>query len=279
MISVTPSQLKRLGRARQIDYMRHWFSRHYEDPSNETPHSSEDGGFQYIWGGPYDAREELYNEFGALISEERIEEVVKYVERHGTVDWAPGTAHADHQRARDEWNEEHKDDEDASPLLSVTRMLESGVAPTFGGQGELAQRQAIIARLDDLENALASLKPTHGGLGHNKPPGDDPSQDGIIGEAREAGAEIRKELAKDVPNALAVARATSRLHLALGWFLKKADVAVDSFAKGLGDTGGKAVAVALGVYVFKETLPTVAQSLSDIVSMTTTWLQGVTFPF
>jgi hypothetical protein len=51
-LAVKPSQLKRFGRARQIDYMRYWFSRNYEDPSNETPHSSEDGGFQYIWGGP-----------------------------------------------------------------------------------------------------------------------------------------------------------------------------------------------------------------------------------
>ena len=34
---VTPSQLKRLGKARQIAYMRFWFHRNFEDPANETP--------------------------------------------------------------------------------------------------------------------------------------------------------------------------------------------------------------------------------------------------
>ena len=31
----------------------------FEDPANETPYESSEGGYIYIWGGPYDALEQL----------------------------------------------------------------------------------------------------------------------------------------------------------------------------------------------------------------------------
>src|ERR1019366_5514473 len=70
---ITPSQLKRAGRARQKEYMRYWFYRNFEDPANETPYNSEEGGYLFIWGGPYDAREELYAEFEKLVPDARID--------------------------------------------------------------------------------------------------------------------------------------------------------------------------------------------------------------
>jgi|SRR6476620_354359 hypothetical protein len=76
---VTPSELKRLGRKRQKEYMLYWFHGNFEDPSNETPR--DEGEFIYIWGGPYDARDELWNEFGSIVPEDRIEEVISEVER------------------------------------------------------------------------------------------------------------------------------------------------------------------------------------------------------
>jgi hypothetical protein len=60
---ITPSELKRAGRERQKEYMHHWFHRNFEDPVQETPYNSQEGGYLYIWGGPYDAREQLYDEF------------------------------------------------------------------------------------------------------------------------------------------------------------------------------------------------------------------------
>jgi hypothetical protein len=238
---LTRSQLKRASRERQIEYMRFWFAKHFEDPTEETPFNSEEGGYLYIWGGPYDAAEQLGDEFGDFISEDRIREVVDYVERGGIVDWAPGTEHADHQRARDEWEAEHNEDEQQDPLDQLAGVLQSGTVPQFGSASERTGRQAIIARLDQLDAALATLKPAHGGLGHNSPPDGDGSPGGLIEEAREASGEIRRELVKDEPDALAVVQATSRLKLALGWFLKKADVAADAFAKAVGDAAGKAV--------------------------------------
>jgi len=40
-----------------------WFVDHYEDPGDNCPYSSADGGYQYIYGGPYDAAEELSDQF------------------------------------------------------------------------------------------------------------------------------------------------------------------------------------------------------------------------
>ena len=53
---VTPSRLKRLGKAKQRKYMLYWFRERFEDPVEETPYNSREGGYLYIWGGPYDAR-------------------------------------------------------------------------------------------------------------------------------------------------------------------------------------------------------------------------------
>ena len=89
--------------------MRYWFHRNFEDPANAR-HSGVDGEFQFIWGGPYDARDELHQEFGDLVPEERIDEVVAEVERHGNVEWAPGPDHPDHERASEEWHAEHGSD-------------------------------------------------------------------------------------------------------------------------------------------------------------------------
>jgi hypothetical protein len=71
---VAPSALKRMGRSRQKEYMRHWFHRNFEDPAQETHYDSSEGGYIYLWGGPYNAYDELYNEFGPLIPDERISE-------------------------------------------------------------------------------------------------------------------------------------------------------------------------------------------------------------
>lgn len=36
-----------------------WFFQNFENPANHTPYESAEGGYQYIWGGPYEANDEL----------------------------------------------------------------------------------------------------------------------------------------------------------------------------------------------------------------------------
>ena len=49
--------------------MESWFRSRYEDPAVRTPYESREGGYQYIWGGPYDALDELASEFGDIVPE------------------------------------------------------------------------------------------------------------------------------------------------------------------------------------------------------------------
>lgn len=82
-------------REAQLEMMREWFFKHFEDPAERTPYESAEGGYIWIWGGPYDAREELDAEFGDTIPEDVIEELVD--ELTGQCwEWAPTPSREDY---------------------------------------------------------------------------------------------------------------------------------------------------------------------------------------
>jgi hypothetical protein len=72
---MSPEDLKNSDRDTQTEVMRTWFFEHFEDPANSTPYESAEGGYIYIWGGPYDAQEELEDEFSGVVPFEVIEEL------------------------------------------------------------------------------------------------------------------------------------------------------------------------------------------------------------
>lgn len=72
-----------------------WFYFMYEDPANRTPHESAEGGYQYIWGGPFDARDVITEEFEGIVPDDVIGEVVKQVEGNGGA-WAPTPDNPEH---------------------------------------------------------------------------------------------------------------------------------------------------------------------------------------
>ena len=85
---ITRSKLSKLGRKRQLDYMRAWFGKYYTDPVHEMPWM--EGEYHFPYGGPYNAFDELYDEFSGIVPEERIRELAEDVEgEDGTYDWAP----------------------------------------------------------------------------------------------------------------------------------------------------------------------------------------------
>jgi hypothetical protein len=73
--SATATELRRSSHNIQLEVMRTWFYSTYEDPAESTPYESAEGGYIYIWGGPYDPEEELQDEFGGLIPDKVIEEL------------------------------------------------------------------------------------------------------------------------------------------------------------------------------------------------------------
>ena len=75
--SITLSALEKAGLETQKEVMEFWFYSNYEDPVHSCPYNSKEGGYQFIYGGPYEADEELLNEFSDIVPEEVIEELAK----------------------------------------------------------------------------------------------------------------------------------------------------------------------------------------------------------
>lgn len=71
-----------------IEEMIHWFRERYEDPAERTPYETAEGGYIWIWGGPYDAADVLESEFGVRYPEARIAEAVGELEQD-CFEWAP----------------------------------------------------------------------------------------------------------------------------------------------------------------------------------------------
>ena len=69
---MTASELQCADRETQLEVMRDWFYSIYEDPVENTPYVSSEGGYIYIHGGPYEAIEEIDREFGGIVHEEII---------------------------------------------------------------------------------------------------------------------------------------------------------------------------------------------------------------
>lgn len=64
------------SKAVQFEAMRSWFFDNFEDPVNCCPYESQEGGYFYIFGGPYYAGEELQEKFGSYVKDDYIQELV-----------------------------------------------------------------------------------------------------------------------------------------------------------------------------------------------------------
>lgn len=89
------NRLSRMSKDEQIDAMREWFFTRFEDPAQETPHDSEEG-YIYIYGGPYDAEEELREQFEGAVAEETITALLEELSDSG-FEWAPTSQHPDYK--------------------------------------------------------------------------------------------------------------------------------------------------------------------------------------
>ena len=69
---IDKDQLKFEDKTVQTEIIKNWFFENFENPAISTPFESREGGYIYIWGGPYNAREELENEFEDLVPQDVI---------------------------------------------------------------------------------------------------------------------------------------------------------------------------------------------------------------
>lgn len=271
---LTPSQLKRLGRKKQVRYLVHWFHGMFEDPQNETPYAIDKESpynYEYIWGGPFDARDELGDEFSGIVSEDVIEEAIGEVESEGTVEWAPGPNHPEKRRLHEEAMAESYDP--PHPRLDdIRQRLDGTLASRFGDPFELEQRVSLRAEIAELRSLLREQNLAHGRIGHNGPPEHLALS---VEEAQEVSAavdQIDMELAKELPDLQVVAKSAGRLEVLIGWIGRKLDKSVDGFMTSIGAAGGVAVVASMaGIPILEK----IGQVFNSIVR----WLDSVTLPF
>lgn len=126
-----------------VDVITEWFLSNFEDPVQETPRP--EGEYLYIWGGPYDARDEIWRAFGGYASEEIIDAAVEAVEREA-VDWAP-------HGSRTGGDPDDFPDEASSVVDSDPRALHA----------------EMLSRIEALEREMAKRRGRRG-IGGNYPP-------------------------------------------------------------------------------------------------------------
>ncbi|NYF91514.1 hypothetical protein RBB79_17875 [Tunturiibacter empetritectus] len=66
--------LRKLSKQKQMEVMRAWFFKHYSDPLI-LPYDSSEGGYQWIWGGPFGAKDELRDEFSGATKDSALDEL------------------------------------------------------------------------------------------------------------------------------------------------------------------------------------------------------------
>lgn len=269
--SVTRTELKRLGRRKQIDYLVHWFLGMFEDPANETPYESREGGYQYVWGGPYEAQDELYREFGELVSEDVIDSAVSEVERDGTMYWAPGPNHPDQRaRAEEAMAEEH---EPPLPGLDEIRArLDGGARPQFGDPVEVRSRAALRNEIRSLRELMQRTPPVHGRIGHNRPPESLTVEMNV--KITQAVDRIDEEIEHAEPNVGSVVESAGRLERVVAWIGRKFEIPIDAFMAKIGSTAGLAAIVAAGW-----ALSPIEQKVIQVFNAARGWLEALTLLF
>lgn len=142
-LTLPPDKFDGMSTEEAVELIKEWFFENFENPVHSLPYISAEGGYQYIWGGPYNARDIISNVFADTASEELIEAAIEEIESEGW-EWAPNSGR------RQPPDEEEPPDlplEDASTLHAE-----------------------MLRRLSSLEKAMAQLPGVSPGIGHNRPP-------------------------------------------------------------------------------------------------------------
>jgi len=218
--------LQHLEKEELVEVMKTWFFHNFEDPAEKTPYESAEGGYIYIWGGPYDASDVLSSEFGDYVPEKVINEVVAGVQADGHYDWAP----------RNIGDDDLVGDADQVPWRPLPAM--HALKPQTD---ELTARQHVLDRLAALEIAVAELDDKDAMIGHNQPP--EPLEDTPLTADDRRTAKlvievVRAEAEKSVPDVSRLDQEASKLRrigARLGeWLQTQIDVGANAFSKTLG---------------------------------------------
>lgn len=239
--------LEGLNSDERVEVMAEWFFENFDDPAQETPY---EGEYIYIWGGPYDAREQLGDAFASEATEDELEAAIDEVQSDGIYDWAP------HGHRIQPEDESYVPDVEEPPLEQ--------------------QLAALGGRLDVVEAWLNALEQPVGGMGHNRPPPEFQlvPDDREIAELRDSIAELRSELAKPDPvndaDAAVVERGDTRFRRFFRWLRNAVIATIGAFAAGLAEGAG--------AEAWQDPQKFLGH-VSDIAATLTNWLAHLQLPF
>lgn len=222
----------------QRELMIAWFHQNFEIPENgNAMWEGEDKRWIYIWGGPYDAKEQLWEKFEDLVSEELIDEVVEIVERNGAIEWAPASSspfYDIHGIEPEPWD----------PKLPTLDEIANEAGKAYGSPEDYVARGGVKDTLHEFRAKLR-LDENYSGIGHNQPPDAIEDDEDVKRRFGPIVQELRSEFERPDPRVGIVHSATRRFRDALiatgKWLWKKFDIAADEAAK----AAGKALGVAL----------------------------------
>ncbi|NKM01234.1 hypothetical protein [Rhizobium leguminosarum] len=261
----------------KVTSMIEWFADNFEDPAVKTPFESAEGGYQWVWGGPYDAAEQLYNHFGDEVNTDLIQTAVERVQKDGIYDWAP--RHIGDDLPDEEEEELSESGEDYNePGRGVDYNEPPQRAPTLEQmQGMWRRTLASYDRLEELlekerDRALRS---------HNMPPRllerDPPLTETQIQEIRTLIKESREEGQKDAPNPELIQEKISRFQrlanlLRDNWLITGGLGLASAMAGGPLSEAGNAIWERTGAYVINHRQE-IIDALINAADATLAWAQ------
>lgn len=83
------SAFKNKSKKTQKELIKRWFLERFCDPAEVLPHVSDEGGYLYLWGGPYNPMEVIPDRFSGIASENAVEECINELIAQSGTDWAP----------------------------------------------------------------------------------------------------------------------------------------------------------------------------------------------
>jgi hypothetical protein len=261
----------------QVQIITEWFAHQFEDPQNDTPYNKEMGGYVYPWGGPFDASEQIHDEFSNVIDFDIMMRAVEEVQASGVLEWAPQT--------NGDFYEHPEDDRDAEGV-EYGDAVEGGEPIVMADLlRETEARQALSRRVEKLETLIQPLlvrlqeqQQPPAMMGHNNPPEHLDNFHGVSRDdwlqLRDAIAEIKEQIDLDTPDVDTLNQRRTLLQNAAATISKlivaKLDVAVNAVI-GAGAVGGVAY-----IYTNPEV---VAAELTSVAEAVGTWINSLPIQF
>ncbi len=270
----TTEKVSAMSSQEQVEMMVEWFNQQFEDPQTDTPYNKDMGGYVYLWGGPFDASDQIQSEFSDAVDFDTMMLAVDRVQGEGTLEWAPTTGGDFYEHPEDdrvEAGEIVDGDGEWPPIIAD----QAPVPPEPEARAEvircLDELEAIVLPLLDRFEAEAQAPPM---MGHNNPPEELEIVQAVSRDewrrVKAAIDEIRQQTQVEEPDTWSVEQGNNRLLTTAtalaGWIQSRINAAIDA---------GAAIGVAYGI-----ANPEAARAaLVGAAKAVQTWLASMPSPF